>query len=205
MKSLHFYYRKIIEYTEPCSEEQLLWTLTPTAWSIKLYIGFLPDVFDAFQQRIPQWIDGELTDVLQVNEPEQRRTEDDNRSIEWLLSRLKSSYQTFNKALQGTETEQWHLKITDESVHSPMLDSIRALTAYLTNVLDAIYLNLQRHDPWLKPEDLQSPEADIDTDDTDSVSSQTEPESMTLSTPPENPENTEESAESADESTHGAN
>ncbi len=148
---------KLIEYIDPCSETQLLWSVNTESWNIKEILSHLSQTNDLYLNR--------LNSVLEEAEPtfvnfdanvEIKKEEFSSYSIERLLATFLRGRKEIEALCMRTMNEDWEKKGTHPTNG---LMTFKEVVAYITKHdethLNQIFMNLQRHDPWLKSEPVK--------------------------------------------------
>ena len=140
-------------YVIHCSEEQLLWSINLSSWNIKQIIGFI-GIKDAF---ILELVNNVISaDTVEFKRPDtesdMEQEEFNNRSLEYLMGIYNSQRKKIANAFYQSKSENWDKEF---SVDSEIMNLKSYLTLQLDNdekLLDMIFINLQRNDPWFKEE-----------------------------------------------------
>lgn len=76
-----------------------------------------------------------------------------NRSLEVLLARFRKAKRELFQLLYASESAQWRVSVLCGNSEQMLTDLIDQINTHFATVIDAIFLNLQRHKPWYVPEE----------------------------------------------------
>jgi uncharacterized damage-inducible protein DinB len=152
VKSLKKSTEKIISYVDPCSEAQLLWSLSPEKWNIKEILGHLIQVTELFQKRLAQALENPGSELSDFDGNAMLKEENfPSNSLERLLHKFIIERKNLENLCMRTMNDDWENKV----VHSQKGEmSFRDLILYFIEHdethTNQIFMNLQRNDPWIE-------------------------------------------------------
>ncbi|MCB0277879.1 MAG: DinB family protein [Calditrichaeota bacterium] len=157
----------IIRYVSPSSEEQLLWKYSSNFLSIKELMGQLiynTENRSAHIAHIIQDQNGHLP-VFELSE-QVKSEEFAERSLEILMSRFISAKRSIENLLKDSKNEDWQKTAGFDDQNTYTIGAIlQELIEHDEKCLDAIFLNLQRHQVWYKPVEVPDETTTPETND----------------------------------------
>ncbi len=151
LKTLRFLTYQLQSFTEHSSEEQLLWSVSPDAWNLKHQLGHLSQYIQFQSNKIQALL--EATEFSEnFDQDDAIKTEEfNNRSLEILLARFLTNKKRLFSLLYGSKNEQWEIANSLSNCDSHLLQTVKEMNAHFEQLIDAIFMNLQRHKPWYQP------------------------------------------------------
>ena len=154
VKSIRRTTDKIVTYIDPCSEVQLLWSVSPDKWNIKEILAHLNQVNVLYLERMNHILEERQDDLpLFVADEEIKKEEFASYSIERLLREFIMSRKEIDSLCMKTVDDDW-LKVANhpEKGEQTFKDVVEYIVTHDDIHLNQIFMNLQRHDPWFKEE-----------------------------------------------------
>lgn len=152
----HLYHiKQIFKYVEPCSEEQLLWSINLQELNIKQLIANLINNEQKFLDLCTHVKETLTLDYFQSNQADiVDLNSASSRSIEYLFREFLSQKNDFENIIVSMSNSDFEKPITQENKTSNLFELLKAHNSDLENALEKIFDNMQRHKPWFNPNAL---------------------------------------------------
>jgi len=152
VKSLRDTTNTIVQYIDPCSETQLLWSTSPNSWNIKEILAHLSQTNELYLERMIHVLE-ERPDDFRTIDPdiEIKKEEFSSYSIEHIMRDFLRGRKEIESLCMKTIDVDW-----EKSGNHPDkgMQTFKQIVQYVIEHdkmhVDQIFMNLQRHEPWLK-------------------------------------------------------